>query len=908
MKIDFEEHVRVDASKRERPTRGLLLLAILLAVGVTGCTVFLLTARFFDRSRILAWAELRGHTIMYNTTSLTRAVMQAPLRWLKSVTANIDVPELVLDIKFVDLQKLSQKRDEALAKGFIIKEDDDFVPASIRTEGRTVKVELRLKGDLVDHIITDKWSFRIKVKGTDQVFGMREFSIQHPGTRAFQAEALFLSHLRELGILAPRYSFVNVTVNGKRVGLMALEESFSKELLESQGRRESVILKFDESLFWEEWMLRGQKGIVFNSFRNADIDTFQSADVAKSEQLSRDAAIAIGLMRGFVDGTLKPSEVFDVERMGTFLAAAEIWGAQHGLFWNNMRFSYNPISAKLEPVAYDCFRMRIADSIVQWVSQEEPIIRNLLGDPRIFSAYIETIKALAGEIKSGELQKKYRVKEREYLSILQREFYFIEGFPFEQLGVRVRILRGLTDGNPESYAEMAAASAPQDDVDALPSIVHARLLTDADGSCLEISNAVPHHVQVHSIRWVAQDGAALDAIDSKPPITYPISLEPTRLGSLPRVYRIDLEKRNDGNPTRLLVEASVEGSSRQFTTDAQPYFNSLAANPIPVASVSDQLRRHPFLRMGESPRTLSVTPGRWKVKGMLVVPEGFSLVISPGTTLQFEPGGLLMARGPLQFSGSDAEPIRLEGPASGGDAAKWQGIVVLEADGASRWSHVTVRGTMGIEHPDWRLTGGVTFYRSDITMDHCSLLEHGGEDALNIVQSRFLLRDVEIADTASDGLDSDFSEGRIEGGACSNIGASGGGDGMDFSGSTVSITGTKFRDISDKAISVGENSDVTVAGVEIERVGAGLACKDASTTRVSDSSITAAGIAGLMAYVKKEEYGPARIVAQGIRFAGEGRPAIAQIGSSIILENEAVKEEEVDVDMLYETEMKPGLR
>ena len=79
---------------------------------------------------------------------------------------------------------------------------------------------------------------------------MRRFSIQNPATRFYQAEAIYLEALRYFDVLAPRYQFVNVSLNGESMGLMALEESFSKELLESSDRREGVIVRYNENLLW----------------------------------------------------------------------------------------------------------------------------------------------------------------------------------------------------------------------------------------------------------------------------------------------------------------------------------------------------------------------------------------------------------------------------------------------------------------------------------------------------------------------------------------------------------------------------------------------------------------------------------------------------------------------------------
>jgi len=54
----------------------------------------------------------------------------------------------------------------------------------------------------------------VEIRNDDALFGMRSFSLQSPHTRAYLNEWLFLSDLRRADILASRYSFVQVYVNG----------------------------------------------------------------------------------------------------------------------------------------------------------------------------------------------------------------------------------------------------------------------------------------------------------------------------------------------------------------------------------------------------------------------------------------------------------------------------------------------------------------------------------------------------------------------------------------------------------------------------------------------------------------------------------------------------------------------
>ncbi len=161
---------------------------------------------------------------------------------------------IFLDIPFDSLSKIQEKRSEALEIGVLLSSDDDFVPAAMRLgEGGTnIRIKLRLKGDWVDHLKGDKWSFRIHITENDEsVLGMRKFSIQAPETRSFIGEWGYHQNLMQEGILTTRYEFVNVVLNGEYKGIYALEESFTQDLLESQGRREGIIFRMDEALFWE---------------------------------------------------------------------------------------------------------------------------------------------------------------------------------------------------------------------------------------------------------------------------------------------------------------------------------------------------------------------------------------------------------------------------------------------------------------------------------------------------------------------------------------------------------------------------------------------------------------------------------------------------------------------------------
>ena len=870
-----------------------LLVAVLVAV-LTGAATYRVTTKYLSPSpseALWKWAQDRGHNILRDDVQIRDAIARAPARIISSkVSPSTALPELVVDIKFKHMQKLYKKREEALARGKLVQGPDDFVPASIRHGGRTTKVKVRLKGDMTDHLEGDKWSFRIHVKGKDHVFGMRRFSIQTPKARGFQGEALFYATLRHVGVLTLRYRFVNVTVNGNRIGVMAVEEHFSKELLESNRRREGVIVRFDESLFWDA-DLRGSSGI-FDDFRNAPIDAFRSSRIAKSARLTKDYGTAVGLLRGFVDRRLPASDVFDGELMGRFLAVSKLWGSWHGIRWNSMRFYLNPITAKLEPIGFDASLQTRGDI-------DEPLVADMLEDPEIFAAYRRTLRRLAVDIGDGVLAETLKKIDDRLLAVLRDEFYLLERFPYDELRARAKHLGALSD---EDLLGTATSNAS----DHYPILLHAYLLKDDGKHFLELINAVFHDVEVQSVSWESNKGRAGAEFESLSDHGLPLRL-PARIRNSPPVsLRIPYRPPPDAAARTLRVSANIRGDTRRRTVEAKPYYPPLKRNPIPTSTVDEQLSRHDFLELDKKRRALRVRPGVWRVRGVLVVPSGFALTIPAGTTLRFDARGALVAHGPLHVGGAEGNPVILEGTPEG--EGTWQGIVVLGAPGWSQWSHVEVRNTSGIDFPGWQLTGGLTFYNSDIRMEHALLQGHRGEDALNVIGSKFAFKDLSIVDAASDGFDSDFSDGSIEGGTFERIGKAGGGDAIDVSGSEVRVEGTRFVDIGDKALSVGEGSEMTAIGVVIEHAGTGAAAKDGSKLRIDASTIKQARHAALMAYVKKPEFGFASIEANNLEFVGAAPRARAQKGSAITIDETAVETEDVDVEQLYKTIMRPGLR
>lgn len=830
-------------------------------------------------------SDATGSGTRVSLRAVPNRLIAATKNHLTALRQNEPFPRLHLDIKFKHLEKLRAKRREAMDMGVLMSEEDDFVPATIRFDDRSIKTKIRLKGDLLDHLAGDKWSFRVEAKGDDELFGMRRFSIQAPFVRDFQGEPIFLAHLRREGVLTPRYQFVEVSINGNDIGVMAVEEHFSKELLESQRRRESVILRFDESDFWRNLVLNG----TFGPFSNPHVATFAAfggGKIAESPVLAADLATATGLMRGFLAGELTAGEVFDVELMARFMAVSEVWRTHHPLAWHNLRFYFNPLTTRLEPVGFDG---NVQSVIVEpgLVSTNGGFTPMLLADPDFRSVFARNLARIAADMAEGEVISIAREQEKDLVPRLQEGLQYIEPMRFDALVQRARSLAVINDDNFDFFV------APLGDPSMkFPEPIKAYLCSNCASPRIELVNALPVPVVVESMAFSRKAKSKADAREPDLRAAAPLVVPATKMMQRPTTVSVEIDSATDLAEFDIDLVVHVAHQSERHPIRVQPYFDLVHASPIPSASLAEALAQHPFLQVSQSGDQLDVRPGTWDVSSPLVIPYGLGLHIPPGTELRFGSKGYVVSSGPLRFEGTAEQPIRLR-PMPGVET--WGGLISWRSDSPHVWRHVVVESTAGLDVKGWRLTGGITLRAADIEISDSQFIGHRGEDALNMIRSRFALRDVEFLDTASDALDADFSDGTVHGGHFGRIG----GDGIDVSGANIQVDGTRLDDVQDKAISVGEASHLTARNVRMERVSTAAASKDASELIFEDSYVNVARIAGVSVYTKKPVYGPARAQVNRVEMHNVATVTMVQTGSQASVDGVVAATQSFDTDTLY---------
>ena len=296
----------------------------------------------------------------------------------------------------------------------------------------------------------------------------------------------------------------------------------------------------------------------------------------------------------------------------------------------------------------------------------------------------------------------------------------------------------------------------------------------------------------------------------------------------------------------------------------------------------------------EEAGVLRIKKGVWNIDHPIIL-DG-PLTISPGTTLNFSPSSYLIVGGALTALGSKLDPITIQGQTG----RLWKGIYVHEADSASQLENVVISNTNALVDGYLELTGGVTFYKSDVAIENSAFKGSQAEDGLNIISSEFTLMNTRFEDMRSDAFDSDFSQGAIRAGNFNTIG----GDAIDFSGTKSWVEYSHIYNVRDKAISAGENSTVNVLGGYVKSVGVAVASKDGSVVDIADTRIEDVLLFGLMTYVKKPSYSFPTLNAYNLSWGEDvskqaSNNWIRQAGTVLTIDGVKVPEKNLNVKALY---------
>lgn len=654
-----------------------------------------------------AWIAFSRNVKQYGYSNGMEFLSYVSSNYLNSLKSKPE--EISIKIKKNDLHILERNRTQALERGVIINDmDGEYVPAELEYAGKTLKVKLRLKGHMTDHLQENKWSFRIKVKDNGSFMGMKRFSIQHPGTRGYIYEWIYHKLMKEQGIIALRYKFINVTVNGKNWGIYAVEENFEKELIRDNNRSPGPIIRFDPDLYWVNRynMMKGQSAPdEFARYYSANPVAYREDDVLSDSVQHFNFEKAFQLIEKVRSRNLPVHDAFDVKLLARFHAIIDLVGGQHSIDWSDIKYYYNPVTAKLEPVAYESFTsfpVRELSGMYRFVKlKPEENYKDwhtaLFSDSVFFGEYIKQLEHISDKTFLDAFFKKSDVELQKNLNILNKEFPYkqfkVQDYYNSQLMIKKMLhppqaLRAYFDDAGNGKLTIRVGN-----IESLPLVIHSVLV---NGKALNPSSPL--------------------LLQAKQPDVF-IDYKTVGFNFPGNFIWKDSFKQN------IKLIYSILGSSviRQqkvlsyrypdisFTNNSEKYSNFNKFN---------------FLYVNNNNKTIIVKPGHHVLKETLIIPEGYSLLAGPGVRIDLKNESKIISTSPVFFSGTEENPVVIESSDLTG------GISILNSITASKFIYTKFIG-LNKSNTDNINAGSITINNSEVIFKNCNFFNFRSNIAIS---------------------------------------------------------------------------------------------------------------------------------------------------------------------------------
>ena len=808
-------------------------------------------------------------------TSIAYGVNNIKINNIAPINVSKNNDKMIIYLSEGNYNKIKTKRLEAFRNGVLLTEDKDVLKAEVVYKNTAkIATEIRLKGDFIDHLThPKKWSFRIIAEGGETINGLRKFSVQHPRTRNYLWEWLFTKTVSENDLIGIKYEFLDVDLKITKkdgsiietlpLGIMALEESFDKILIERNNRREGLLFAIEDGANWKSTersrelnLPRKVKGNRVFPSSISNFKVYNEGRILSDPKLKKQFDTAINLLDGLRSEKLKVSEAFDIDKLTLYVALSNLFGGGHGIIGSNIKIYYNPVTNKLEPITWDSASGHKLDKIYDYSLfkiEDEVYTQKLIEKLELVSSTEFLDNLINGfydelRLKHMYLFDEFRGQCNVDLSILEYNSNFIKKKIFSSKPLAVSLL---------SFDEKKMTVNVENTSYDFPLIISGLIHKNGKSLTKPDQNRTVLPKTNEKITFELDDSfvnAFVSKKNKKGEFRFPKDLS-----------KVSVQFNMLGQKHKRTERIIPFSKSENLSEDINNYKNSFASN----------ISNFDFIRVDEEKKLITFKKGTFTLNKTLVVPAGFMVTVERGFNLDFTNSASIISYSTFECNGTKEFPIKFHSSDSTG-----AGIFISSAPQTSIFDYCEFTNLSNPTSDIWELSGAVNFNESTVAIKNSIFKNNRCEDGLNIIRSKFTLESSIFKDTKSDAFDGDFVDGTIAN--CTFINS--GNDGVDVSGSKIVLDNIIFENPSDKAISAGENSAIEGSKININGGEIGIVSKDLSTVLLSDVTINDTRL-GFSSFQKKSEFGPGKITIKDLKMTNIESDYLIEIGSSLTIDN-----------------------
>ena len=796
---------------------------------------FFTTLLFISASLFIVFNS--GYTKFYTTKALNKLYINSYINYLKipqifsySVSGLfVKIPEINLNIDYKNKIRLEKDREEVLNIGKGHSYNFKTVNAEIKFENETYKTTIRLKGDRTAHFEDiNKSSYKVKLKNDKTILGINKFSLMKPRMRNYIHEWIYHELMKEGNLISLKYEFVKLKINGVNKGLYVVEEGFDKILIERNKRRNGPIFSLKEE--WNMGLAVNNKPLIFEVYNKKNWYSKNNIKLASNAITSLDK---IFNKDDELDG------LFDEDKWSWFLAASDINFYAHGMHLKSVKFYYNTLSSKFEPIGFDGHRI-VPDynkNIISWPKNGDyrnsvPSFQNALNCREVKKNNKICEDLLPYKLffnNNGELKKKFFNKYKKNIDKLSSD-KFLKPF-FQKRKEKIFTITskiygdyfysdnirfwgpGLYFFNKESFYERSKTLRFR-----LRSILE-NVQINQDKNLINITNWNDENNIFFTNRNILIKKLFCNKKFEDEEVIFEINQSLSKTYTSINILEIDNLK-----CTRITIFDEI------FKTEYIKEIEIL--NPKKKSEANFNLGNYlDYFNINDN--YLELKRDETIINENIKIPGGYIVKIKPEQKIILSNNSIIISESAFNVDGgnpSTYRPIEIKGK----NTDMGGGLFLLNTKRKNFFNNVIFKNLNGSINDmfleKFVIYGAINFYNSSLTLKNFVISDITSEDAINIVSSNFALENGVLKNIAFDAIDSDYSSGVINNIILENISN----DGLDFSESSSEIFNVKLKNIGDKAISAGENSKLEIENINIFKSFVGIASKDGSSVSVSN--------------------------------------------------------------------------
>jgi hypothetical protein len=294
-----------------------------------------------------------------------------------------------------------------------------------KDSNRKISGKIRKKGDRKLHFENfADMSYRVNLSGDYTFNGVEEFSIQKPIIRNYSWEYLASEILKNENMITLKQGPIFLSFNGDNRGLYSYEEVPSKITLERQKKKDGPIFGLEEDLGTV------MPYVVYDVY---DKDNWLESGIYKfSFDILNDLSLSMALDdRNELNNIIENN--FDLKQWAKYFALIDIFGTYHGSVPKSVKFYYNPVSGRFEPLAFDLhfgagsFKNFILLDLIlhdqkaecEWLCEHKDFYFMFLNNPIFLKAYLEYLEKFATDSFYQKISNTYKENFKE----IDQEFY-----------------------------------------------------------------------------------------------------------------------------------------------------------------------------------------------------------------------------------------------------------------------------------------------------------------------------------------------------------------------------------------------------------------------------------------------------------------------------------------------------